>query len=98
MCTAERKASQQLFKLPTNEKVTCLYVQYVPCNSNHIVKRDLRMGFKNPSLADSLLSPPGDLEMDLSGDIPSQSIPIHPRHIGLSVQNCAKLFNSDQTR
>ena len=24
------------------------------------------------------LSPLGDLEMDLSGDIPSQSIPIHP--------------------
>ena len=41
------------------------------------------------------LSPPGDLEMDLSGDIPIQSI---RRHIGLSVQNCAKLFNSDQTR
>ena len=45
------------------------------------------------SIPDSLLSPLGDLEMDLSGDIPSI-----PQHLGLSVQNCSKPFNTDQVQ
>ena len=42
-----------------------------------------------------LLSPLGDLEMELSGDIQS----IHPiQHLGLIVPNIFKPFNTDQTR
>ena len=44
----------------------------------------------------NFLSPLGDLEMDLSGDIPSQSQSI--RHLGLIVPNIFKPFNDDQTR
>ena len=79
------------------------FLEINPTFSPSMITRNLNNKFplyfeKNIALPIVLLSPLGDLEMDLSGDIQSIQSIQSIQHLGLSVQNCSKPFNSDQTR